>query len=205
MMENDDKKIINRVKRECMQFSLKEQFDIKNSYREGGLNGVTIITPNQIASRFNEKLPNDKIKKSEHDYNRDLLQMIIYGQTFDTEYNGQDISIKYVNFNHDNQLLQYALIIIPSEISSNQLNALNYFNRQIKSLQKANGNRIKLFVRIYKINDINDSISYPNLESLDSILDKIIINNSLSYYEEKVIITDGFALGHDSMGECGHQ
>ena len=193
MMENDDKKIINRVKRECMQFSLKEQFDIKNSYREGGLNGVTIITPNQIASRFNEKIPyeiliNEKDKKSEHDHNRDLIQKIIYGRKFETEYNFQDISIKYVNLNHNNKLYQNALIIIPSEITSNQLNALIYLNKQIKSLHKTNGNTIKLFVRIYNIHDINDLSSYPNIESLDNILDKITINNSLNYYEEKVVI-----------------
>ena len=185
---NVDDSLVRKVRRQCEDFSLDEQFNEINGGRKGGFNGVTLITPNQIASRFNDILTEYRDGLSEHDYNRELMQKIIYGKSFNGSFNGQDIEIKYVNFNANNNSFQIAMIVIPSEISSRQLDSLKEFNSHIKRLQSIKANKIKLYVHIKYINDYNNYKSYPDLESLDNIFDELIINNSLDYYEEHNLI-----------------
>lgn len=185
---NVDDSLIRIVRRQCEDFSLDEQFNEKNGVRKGGFNGVTLITPNQTASRFNDVLTEYRDGLSEHNYNCELMQKAIYGKSFKGGFNGQDIEIQYVNFNVNNNLLQIAMIFIPSEISSKQLDSLKEFNSNIKRLQSFKTNKIKLYVHIKDINDYNKYKSYSDLESLDNIFDELVINNSLDYYEEHNLI-----------------
>lgn len=168
------KDIAIKVFEERDNFSLSEEFNLEKakSYNKD-LNAVTIITPTQTVSRFNDTSENGLVGSGHHSKNIREIIAAIYGNFLDT---GQDIIIRYINCSNNckNPLRLY--IEIPSKINMSQVNALTFLNDEIKKIE--NETKIQINCNSVSIIPMPAPIykSYKNLVENETNLDKIIEN-----------------------------
>lgn len=168
------------------EFSLDSQFSEEGFNYLQGLNSVTVITPNQTISRFNDDSVNGLKGSGHHDAN--FLQIIetIYGKRFNNATTGQDIKIRYVTEMKSKDELSYKMTIeMPLIINSMQKKSLNILNDEIKRFEEMNNHNIEIYVLLIDYNNKDYFKTFNYQSDLDSILNEVIIddNKTLNYKE----------------------
>ena len=168
-------------------FDLEEQykdFNFDDDVHE--LNGVCIITPSQTIAKYNGISNNDEHGYSYHDDNFKDIICSVYGRTFEYNYSGQDIKIRFINTSYRNQQYKEMTLEIPIIINSSQLAALTNLNNDLKRILDM-GLDINIELSIIK----EDGLEYFNgkFNNLDKILPNLIINDYVNYqYAEEFFV-----------------
>ena len=124
--------IINDIK----DYSLDKQDNLESAYNyKEGLNSVTVITPTQTISRFNDESVNGLKGSGHHDANFDQIVEAVYGKQFLNGQSGQDIRIRHIAEINDNNLVEFKIAVdMPYIINSTQLQSLKNLNDEIKRI-----------------------------------------------------------------------
>ena len=179
---------VKSISSEMGRFSLDEVFDLENaSHYSQGLNAVTVITPSQTISRFNDTSEGGNIGSGHHDDNFREIVQAIYGEQY--TYNGtsgQDIKIRYANESRNGKILYLMTVDIPVTINSSQYYALKSLNEEIKAFNERTGQSISVNAAVWDHENSNLREVSEDVSTLDEILGLVTVNDSISpKYEEQ--------------------
>ena len=177
------------LKYDLGKFSLDEEFNFEEGKKyQYDLNAVTVITPSSTLSRFNDNSENGLEGSGHHDEN--VLEIIraVYGDNArNMRETGQDIVIRYINRASKNTQEPFMMTVeIPSKINSSQKASLQNLNDEIKKFETRTGQRIIIHSSIIDYENNRKMVEVVEAEeNLDTILSKVVVNDSLSLkYEE---------------------
>ena len=169
-------------------FSLEEQYMTFNGIElVYELNGACVITPTQTIARYNGKDSfNGDYGVGYHDDNFRGILNSVYGRSFDDNYSGQDVKIRFVNTKYERGQCRGMTIEIPVPINSSQVFALNKLNTDIKKIRET-GIEINIEVSMIK----KDGTLYHNgkYKDLDSLLPNLVVDDYIKYkYKEEFFV-----------------
>lgn len=109
------------INKDIKEYSLDLQFNLESglNYKEG-LNSVTVITPTQTISRFNDESVNGLKGSGHHDANFDQIIETVYGRLFTNSISGQDIRIRHITEVNSNNVEFKIAVDMPYVINSSQ-------------------------------------------------------------------------------------
>ena len=177
------------LKYDLGKFSLDEEFNFEEGKKyQYDLNAVTVITPSSTLSRFNDNSENGLEGSGHHDEN--VLEIIraVYGDNArNMRETGQDIVIRYINRASKNTQEPFMMTVeIPAKINLSQKTSLQNLNDEIKKFETRTGQRIIIHSSIIDYENNRKMVEVVEAEeNLDTILSKVVVNDSLSLkYEE---------------------
>ena len=124
------------ISNDIKDYSLDKQYNLESAYNyKEGLNSVTVLTPTQTISRFNDESVNGLKGSGHHDANFDQIVEAVYGKQFLNGQSGQDIRIRHIAEINDNNLVEFKIAVdMPYVINSTQLQSLKNLNDEIKRI-----------------------------------------------------------------------
>ena len=169
-------------------FSLEQQYMTFNGIELiYELNGACVITPTQTIARYNGKDSfNGDYGAGYHDDNFKGILNSVYGRSFEDNYSGQDIKIRFVNTKYKSGQCREMTIEIPVPINSSQVFALSNLNNDVKRISES-GVNINIEVSMIK----KDGSTYHNgrYNNLDSILPNLVVDDYIKYqYREEFFV-----------------
>ncbi len=172
------------------EFSLNEEYSVEAFNYTQGLNGVSIITPSQTCSYFNDETINGLKGSGHHDAR--FLQIIeaIYGRVFNNAVTGQDIKIRHVAYMKNKSELEFLMTLeIPLLVNSSQKQALSYLNDEIKKHTIESNNNFVIHAMITDYMNMDYCKNINAKANLDDILEQLIVDDNIEYkYQEKCFI-----------------
>lgn len=177
---------VKQVLNDRDQFSLNEEFN--SDY--DNINAVTLITPTQTVSRFND----NKVGFGSGDHSKNLQTILysVYGKSFYFENSYQDIRISYINKLKSDGIPLEIIMFFPPIITNSQIKSLININKEIKNCEQINNCVIDIFI------DMNGSSLGKVGNNLDEFLYKLQ-NNS---YNIKIV--DNYELTNQELGMVGY-
>lgn len=177
-------KAIRNVTEGCRNFSLFEQYKDSTTKETFTLNGVSVITPSQTISRYNNLSNNG----SYHDENFKEIVNGVYDRNFDDNYSGQDIKVRFVNTAYKNEYIKGITVEVPIPINSSQKTSLINLSN---SLQKLISKGIKINVEVSVIQKNGYFYYIDKCDSLYPLLEHLVIDDYVDckYNEEFFIGT----------------
>ncbi len=162
------------------EYSLDLQYNLESglNYKEG-LNSVTVITPSQTISIFNDDSINGLKGSGHHEASFDKIIETVYGRKFMNSMSGQDIRIRHIaQFNKKNHKLEFKMIIeMPYVINSTQFESLSNLNIEIKKIE----NKLSInFIVGTVMTDFENRDFIKFIEdkiNLDEVLDTVAVDD----------------------------
>ena len=179
--------LAKKINDDIKDFSLDEIFNTDAVFDEKkGLNAVSIITPHQTISRFNETKFNNMKGSGYHDDNFEEILKAVYGKRFDNNASGQDIEIRYTTLNKPDGTLAFTILPeIPLVINSSQMISLQNLNNEIKRLEDALNQKIYVLPCLKDYETRINLGNYTDQTNLDNVLNDVIVNDNINYkYQE---------------------
>lgn len=171
--------IVKEINKDKEEFSLDEQFNYETGYNyQEDLNAVTVITPTQTVSRFNDNSINGLKGSGHHDANFVQIHEAIYGRLFINNQNEQDIMIRYMTSINDDKTLRFIMTVsMPFIINSTQYQSLSSLNQEIKLLEKKLEQNIEVHVAIIDYESRNYVKFIENKTNFDETLNEIVVDD----------------------------
>ncbi len=167
------------VSNDIKEYSLNKQYNLESAtdYKQG-FNSVTVITPTQTISRFNDKSVNGLTGSGHHDPNFDQIIEAVYGRKILNSKTGQDILIKHVaQIGTNNQIEFKILIDMPYVINSTQFESLRNLNEEIKSIEAKTGIIFEINTSLTDYENREFIIPVENKANLDEVLNIVTIDD----------------------------
>ena len=179
------------INRDIKDFSLDKQYNLESgfNYKEG-LNSVTVITPTQTISRFNDDSVNGLKGSGYHDANFDQIVETVYGEKIINSMTGQDIRIRHITEINDFNRLDFKIVIdMPYVINSTQYEALYNLNNEIKKIAKKLDNDFIIHVVLTDYENRDFVKFIENKNNLDEILNIVAVDDvKENKYQERCFI-----------------
>lgn len=172
--------IATDISRDIKEYSLDKQYNLESatSYKQG-FNSVTVITPTQTISRFNDKSVNGLTGSGHHDPNFDQIVETVYGKRVLNSKSGQDILIKHVAQNGANNQVEFKMLIdMPYVINSTQFESLRNLNEEIKNIESKTGIIFEINASLTDYDNRNFSKYVENKSNLDEILKTVAVDDT---------------------------
>lgn len=168
------------INNDIKEYSLDLQYNLESglNYKEG-LNSVTVITPSQTISIFNDDTVNGLKGSGHHEASFDKIIETVYGRKFINSMSGQDIRIRHIaQFNKSSNKLEFKMLIeMPYVINSTQFESLKNLNDEIKKIENKLG--INFIVGTVMTDFENrDFIKFiEDKINLDEVLDTVAVDD----------------------------
>ena len=168
------------ISNDIKEYSLDLQYNLESGlkYKEG-LNSVTVITPSQTISIFNDDTVNGLKGSGHHEASFDKIIETVYGRKFMNSMSGQDIRIRHIaQVNNINHKLEFRILIeMPYVINSTQFESLKNLNDEIKKIENKLG--INFIVGTVMTDFENrDFIKFiEDKINLDEVLDTVAVDD----------------------------
>lgn len=168
---NITQNIINDMK----EYSIDKQYNLVSAYNyKEGLNSVTVITPTQTISRFNDESVNGLKGSGHHDSNFDQIVETVYGKQFFNSQSGQDIRIRHIAEINDSNRVEFKIVVdMPYVINSTQFEALRNLNNEIKGIENRLGVNFEIHVVMTDYENRNFVKFVENKTNFDEVLNTV--------------------------------
>ena len=169
----------NNINNDLKEYSLDKQYNLESGYKyKEGLNSVTVITPTQTISRFNDESVNGLKGSGHHDANFDQIVETVYGRQFLNSQSGQDIRIRHITEINDSNLVEFKIAVdMPYVINSSQYESLKILNEEIKKI----ANKLDVNFEIHAVLTDYDNRNFvkfiENKTNFDEVLSTVVIDD----------------------------
>lgn len=167
--------IINDMK----EYSIDKQYNLVSAYNyKEGLNSVTVITPTQTISRFNDESVNGLKGSGYHDANFDQIVETVYGRQFLNSQSGQDIRIRHISEINSSNLIDFIITVdMPYVINSTQFESLKNLNEKIKKIKNKLNTNFQVHVVLTDFENRNFVKFVENKTNFDEVLDVVAVDD----------------------------
>lgn len=189
--DGDIYSLVRKVSSEKYLFNIEKEFEpYYGNNVSNDVNAVSVITPSQTISRFNERGSRGELGAGYHADNYMEIVNSVYGKEFKLGITGQDIIIRYMNNTYNKKSTLLVVLEIPMPINSAQKLSLLYLQEEIENYKFKNNVDININAMIVDYNMGSLKQSYDNrieLEnvSFDELLQLITIRDDIKYKEEE--------------------
>lgn len=179
--------LAKKINGDKAEFSLSEIYNNSAVFDEKqGYNAVSIITPHQTVSRFNETKFNNMKGSGYHDDNFEEILKVVYENKFENNASGQDIKIRYTTLSKPDGTMSFTVLLeIPLVINSSQMISLQNLNNELKRLEENLNQEIYVLPCLIDYETRTNVENYMDQTNLDNVLNDIIVddNNNNNYQE----------------------
>lgn len=171
--------IATEINADLKDYSLDKQYNLESAYNyKEGLNSVTVITPTQTISRFNDESINGLKGSGHHDANFEQIVESVYGKQFLNSQSGQDIRIRHIAEINDNNLVEFKIAVdMPYVINSSQLESLKNLNNEIKRISSNLGINFEIHVVMTDYENRNFVKFVENKKDFDEVINVVAIDD----------------------------
>lgn len=176
--------IATEINADLKDYSLDKQYNLESAYNyKEGLNSVTVITPTQTISRFNDESINGLKGSGHHDANFEQIVESVYGKQFLNSQSGQDIRIRHIAEINDNNLVEFKIAVdMPYVINSSQLESLKNLNNEIKRISSNLGINFEIHVVMTDYENRNFVKFVENKKDFDEVINVVAIDDIKNVY-----------------------